>query len=131
MRCCHCCCRCRFCCHYFRIYVYNKWLSQSTTLRILPTIRKYPICLYFSKITTQPSFLTVCTHTYSPHKIISIVTSGNVPFFSAYFIMVSLYCLNTQKLYGYLVTLFSQRHYKITISPPVLQLLLYVTHLNI
>ena len=75
--------------------------------------------------------MNFCTCTYSPHKISYIITSKNVPSFSASAVTVFLSFINTNNIYGYLVTPLSRCHYTITISPPILQLPFYVTHFNI
>ena len=76
-------------------------------------------------------FLTVCTCTYLPHKIASIVTSGDVPSFSACVAILFLSFLKTNNISGYLVTPLSWRHYMITIYRTNPSLPFYVTHFNI
>ena len=76
-------------------------------------------------------FISLWTHKYSPYILSSIVTTGNIPSFYASDVTFFLYFLKTNNVSGYITTPLSWRHSMIIISMNVLQLPLYVTHLNI
>ena len=76
-------------------------------------------------------FITFCTRIYSPTIVASILTTINVPYFSAYDVTFFLYFLMTNNVSGYIITPLSQRYSTIIISPPVLWLPFYVTHFKL
>ena len=63
-------------------------------------------------------FVYFCNHTHSPHKISSIITSGNVPSVSHSDAIASLYFLKTDNVSGFLKTRCQGGIILITISLP-------------
>ena len=98
----------------------------------------FPLSLHLYN-NDKTDFIHLWTRTYSPTKIASIVTSGNVPYFSASDVMVLLYFLKTQNVSGYIMTLVVMEEcydHQFSFRPPItrichkLQRLLYFTHCN-